>query len=341
VPSPRGALQSPGLVGEGRPVVGEDDEEEAETKKMLERNHPKGADAKAAAEYRLAQAPQRGRPHDRWLRRGSDRQLPRRSPVSPRRFLSGLLVAGALLLLTGCTYANGGRGMIPFGAGDVVDTWKHRVQVEPQDITKPEGVVIYVHGCNGLGTLPGILYPDTRAWVQTTTQAGWRFVAPDSWARGTWNRPDGCTGDIETARVIRLLRIEEIAYAVRQLAADPTVDQKRIVLLGHSEGGLAVATAAPPKSVAGIIISGWMCHSNVPLGVGIAAPLNLPVLAMAFEHDSFVAHSTHNTIPPGRCSAFFRGRPHATELIIPGEGHTTGTRAEASQAVVKFLGGLR
>jgi len=47
VPSPRGALQSPGLVGEGRPVVGEDDEEEAETKKMLERNHPKGADAKA------------------------------------------------------------------------------------------------------------------------------------------------------------------------------------------------------------------------------------------------------------------------------------------------------
>lgn len=59
MPSPRGALQSPGLVGGGRPVVGEDDEEEAETKKMLERNHPKGADAKAAAEYRLAQAPQR------------------------------------------------------------------------------------------------------------------------------------------------------------------------------------------------------------------------------------------------------------------------------------------
>ena len=42
MPSPRGALQSPGLVGEGRPVVGEDDEEEAETKKMLERNHPPG-----------------------------------------------------------------------------------------------------------------------------------------------------------------------------------------------------------------------------------------------------------------------------------------------------------
>jgi hypothetical protein len=119
------------------------------------------------------------------------------------------------------------------------------------------------------------------------------------------------------------------------------VDQKRIVLLGHSEGGLAVATAAPPKTVAGIIISGWMCHSSVPLGAGIAAPRNIPVLAIAFEHDSFIAHSTHNTIPPGRCSAFFRGRHHATELIIPGEGHTTGTRAEASEAVVKFLGGLR
>jgi dienelactone hydrolase len=135
--------------------------------------------------------------------------------------------------------------------------------------------------------------------------------------------------------------LEEIAYAVQQLAADPTVDHKRIVLLGHSEGGLAVATAAPPTIVAGIIISGWMCHSSVPLGVGIAAPPNIPVLAIAFEHDSFIAQGTHNTIPPGRCSAFFRGRDHATELIIPGEGHTTGTHAEARQAVVKFLGAIR
>jgi dienelactone hydrolase len=251
------------------------------------------------------------------------------------------ILAGALLLLTGCSYAHGGRGMLPVGAGDVVDTWKHRVTVEPSGVSGPVPVVLFIHGCNGLGTLPGILYPDTRAWVQTVTQAGWRFVAPDSWARGTWNRPDGCTADIETERAVRLLRLEEIAYAVRQLAADSTVDQKRIVLLGHSEGGLAVATAAPPKTVAGIIISGWMCHSSVPLGVGIAAPPNIPVLAIAFEHDSFIAHSTHNTIPPGRCSAFFPGRHHATELIIPGEGHTTGTRAEASQAVVKFLGGLR
>ena len=255
------------------------------------------------------------------------------------RALVGLpLLTG--LLLTGCTYATGGRGMIPFGAGDVVDTWKHRVQVEPQNITNPEGVVIYIHGCNGLGTLPGILYPDTRAWVETITQAGWRFVAPDSWARGTWNRPDGCTGDPETARAIRLLRLEEIAYAVRQLAADPTVAHKRIVLLGHSEGGLAVATAAPPTTVVAIVISGWMCHSTIPLGVGIAAPPNIPVLALAFEHDSFIAHDTHNTIPPGRCSEFFHGRAHSTELIIPGEGHTTGAHSEARQAVVKFLGSL-
>lgn len=232
-------------------------------------------------------------------------------------------------------------GSAPASAGDVVDTWKHRVQVEPHGISGPAGVVIYIHGCNGLGLVPGILYPDTRAWVQTVMQAEWKFVAPDSWARGISSRPDGCTGDLETVRAVRLLRLEEIAYAVRQLAADPTVDQKRIVLLGHSEGGLAVATAAPPKTVAGIIISGWMCHSSVPLGVGIAAPPNIPVLALAFEHDSFIAHGTHNTIPSGRCSAYFHGRKHATELIIPGEGHTTGARAEARLAVEKFLQNLR
>ena len=184
----------------------------------------------------------------------------------PRAPILKLALAGALLLLTGCSYANGGRGMIPVGAGDVVDTWKHRVTVEPRTCRAPCRSYSSYTDATDSARCPASSTRTRGPGCRPSRRPGWRFVAPDSWARGTWNRADGCTADLETARAVRLLRLEEIAYAVRQLAADPTVDQKRIVLLGHSEGGLAVATAAPPKTVVGIVISGWMCHSSVPLG---------------------------------------------------------------------------
>jgi hypothetical protein len=64
------------------------------------------------------------------------------------------------------------------------------------------------------------------------------------------------------------------------------------------------------------------------------------VLALEFEHDSFIAGGTHSPLQPGRCSEFFPGRDHATELIIPGEGHTTGASEAARVAVTEFLGGI-
>jgi len=67
---------------------------------------------------------------------------PARSKVlspRPRAPILKLALAGALLLLTGCSYAKGGRGMLPVGAGDVVDTWKHRVTVEPAGVSGRPG----------------------------------------------------------------------------------------------------------------------------------------------------------------------------------------------------------
>jgi dienelactone hydrolase len=226
-------------------------------------------------------------------------------------------------------------------AGGVEDTWRKRVQVEPQGVTGSVPVVVFLHGCDGLGAGPGALYPDTRAWVQTITQAGYRFVAPDSWARGTWSRPNSCPGQsgpqptLETRLTVRSMRIAEIGYAVARLQEDPTVDQKRIVALGHSEGGLAIATSTPPPGVRAEIISGWTCHSSVALGMGIAAPPSIPVLALGFERD------TTTEMRPGKCSEFFPGRTDAHEFIAPGSGHMIGGVAGAQQAVVDFLGSLR
>lgn len=108
-----------------------------------------------------------------------------------------------------------------------------------------------------------------------------------------------------------------------------------IVLFGHSEGGLAIATSAPPAGIGGLIISGWTCHSLVALGRGIAAPPSIPLLALGFEQDTTVG------ITQGRCSEFFPDRDGAKELILNGAGHQAGGSAEARQAVVNFLGGLR
>jgi dienelactone hydrolase len=229
---------------------------------------------------------------------------------------------------------------VPAWAGDVVDTWKKRIDQAPASVTGPIPVVLYVHGCDGYGKGFGHRFPSTTTWLETVTHAGWKFVAPDSWARGTWSRPTTCPGPnnerqpLENSLKVRLMRIEEIAYAVARLQEDPTVDQSRIVLFGHSEGGIAVATSVPPPGIRGLIISGWTCHAIIPLGMGIAAPPSIPVLAINFERDTVIGVQ-------GRCSEFFPGRTDARELILPGAGHITADFPDTQKAIVEFLGGLR
>ncbi len=174
---------------------------------------------------------------------------------------------------------------------------------------------------------------DTDAWAEAVTHVGWRFTIPDSWARGTSGRPDACRPTLETALKVRLMRIEEIAYAVTKLTEDPTVDKSRIVVFGHSEGAIAVASSEPPAGVRGVIVSGWTCHGAVPIATGLLAPPTVAVLAIEFEHDSVLRIQ-------GRCSEFFGGRAAARELILPGTGHNAGGSKAARQAVAEFLMGL-
>jgi len=220
-------------------------------------------------------------------------------------------------------------------AGDVTDTWKKRVEVNPAGAAGPVPVVVFLHGCSGPYARPE-LKADTDAWAQAVTGAGWRFVIPDSWARGVWSRPDGCRlGSVSSAQKIRAIRLEELGYAVQRLAEDPAVDKGRIVAFAYSEGAFAVANAALPDGVRGLIIAAWTCHQDrLPAAGGLGAPLAMPLLAIEFERDNFLSTQ-------GRCSEFFVGRSDAREVILPGEGHVAGSVAAARAAVVEFLGGLR
>lgn len=240
------------------------------------------------------------------------------------RIAIALLVLLALLL-----------GGVPALAGDVTDTWKKRTEFNPNSIAGPVPVVVYAHGCSGPYARPELTV-DTNAWAQVVTGAGWRFVVPDSWARGVWSRPDGCRlGSVSSALKLRDMRVEEAGYAVSRLQEDPAVDKNRIVLFGHSEGAWTLANSPLPPGITGLILSGWTCHQDrLPAVVGLATPPALPLLAIEFSRDSFLSTQ-------GRCSEFFGGRDRAREVILPGEGHNAGGVEAARQAVAEFLGRLR
>src|SRR5262245_1394021 len=102
-------------------------------------------------------------------------------------------------------------------------------------------IVLYLHGCTGFdyshdGTMGG--------WAQTLTASGYAVVMPTSYARE--DRPRACeqtthTYQRELAPAIFRMRHEEIEYALDQLHNLPWVDQRNLFLMGHSEGGAAVA----------------------------------------------------------------------------------------------------
>lgn len=82
------------------------------------------------------------------------------------------------------------------------------------------------------------------------------------------------------------MRQEEIRYAVEQMKNSPWADSRNLFLMGRSEGGQATARNQL-GDFRGIIISGWTCtHAKNPAFDGIHAPIETPVLAMAFDREA-------------------------------------------------------
>ena len=110
----------------------------------------------------------------------------------------------------------------------------------------------------------------------------------------------------------------------KTLRAAPWADQRNLFLMGHSEGGAAVA-AWQEGGFKAQIISGNKCQR------GLSAPPTIPVLVIAFVHDPWDGNY-HRT-----CAIRFGGRESASELLLPGSGHDTSQSREAQRAVLDFL----
>jgi dienelactone hydrolase len=177
--------------------------------------------------------------------------------------------------------------------------------VRPADVslTMPMPVILFMHGCSGFNAHDWQL----MNWVSAK---GYVAVAPDSFKRVS--RPFGCNSSshVYGSKFLKLVsyRIEEVDYALDQLAMLPWVDRRRVFLVGHSEGG-NTASRVSASGFRGIVISGDSC------GAGILAPAETPVLAIRFDQDPWYVGKQN------KCPAAVAARTDAHYVELSGGGH--------------------
>lgn len=211
-------------------------------------------------------------------------------------------------------------------------TWERRFEVVPVG-PRPLPVVLFLHGCAGLNL------GDTSVWARVLSAQGYAVVAPDSFARpGRRQNCDPTSSSGGAASEVHDFRLEEVGYALARLRELPWVDQRRIFLMGHSEGGIAAARWDKP-GFRGVIISGWTCTSTLPEWRslhGLWTPKGTPVLSIVHDDDPWFRRS-HK----GNCSTWIDSRPQSRSVTLPGTGHATSANPEAVQGVTDFLDRLR
>jgi len=142
---------------------------------------------------------------------------------------------------------------------------------------------------------------------------GYAVFEPDSFAR------PGRTCNRRTL----YKRTEELAYALRAMRQLPWVDSDRVVLMGISQGGQAVAEWNNPGFLSHIILSD-NCDGRQP-----AAPENTPVLAVVGEKDpAYVASSSC------KISRKFGG---SESIVLAGAPHGISELPETQLAIENFL----
>ncbi len=222
-------------------------------------------------------------------------------------------------------------------AKDVESSWNNAVVFIPtsanpiavKDIKtdKKYPVVLYLHGCTG------IIESHDYDWGRTLSENGYMVILPNSMSRS--GRIPNCDPARKTGGLFPQAhdyRQQEIDYALQQIKNSSWADNNRLFLMGHSEGGTAVAISQHQGFRANIILA-WTCTFQwEPALDGIKSPKNVPVLAVAAKNDEWrVGKRTF-----GRCADRADGRS-VTQLDLDGSIHATTKYPESKPAVLTFL----
>lgn len=205
----------------------------------------------------------------------------------------------------------------------------------PSDLAAPRSMpaIVYIHGSDGI-------QESTLDLARALTQGGFVVFLPDSFKRpGRVSNCDGKTLKCGQWPEVYRHRDEEIAYAAQAIRRVPFIDPTRVVLVGHSEGGIAVAQYAG-DFYAGIVISGWYCgpwtrgrDKFIGNYSGIKSPQTIPILSIYSQSDPwYIGGGGLN----GDCSRYFKGRAPSQALFYSGEVHYLLDRREIRRAVIDF-----
>lgn len=172
-------------------------------------------------------------------------------------------------------------------------------------------VAVFLHGCGGITE-------SNKVFINLLSKAGWVVFAPDSFARP--GRSAQCYA--QTSQTYSH-RIQEARYALTRLQEATWVDQKRLILIGHSEGGEAAGQWSY-QGYNAMIISGANCSRS---GRRAYAPSNVPILSIVGENDPK---------EDSPCSVIGRPAP-SKSVTIPNAGHPVFLSAGGEKEILRFL----
>lgn len=166
--------------------------------------------------------------------------------------------------------------------------------------------VLYMHGC------AGIHKPD----MELIARAGFLAIGLRSNARKDW-KPD-C--DVNTKQVgmnprASSNRQAEIKYALGQLPKIKGINMNKLVIMGHSEGGKAVANW-PGTDFRAAIVTGWGCRTRDSYFNGSKIPPSVPVFNVVTRRDDWLFLNNG-----GNCAEVWKNHPIKQVLYPEGNEH--------------------
>ena len=180
---------------------------------------------------------------------------------------------------------------IPYGFGKSKLSSVDMISEDLFEKNKRLPTIIFLHGCYGI-------HSGTHHRIKFLADNGFLIIAPVSFARSKY--PKSC--DIYTYkgglyRGTLNIRRFDAKYAIKQLKGFNFVDEENIILMGHSQGGIATATlkfSDISQKLKARIIEGWNCNPDSwPEYSGMNATKREMVLSLVGKADPWFAYSNY------------------------------------------------
>ena len=183
-------------------------------------------------------------------------------------------------------------------------------------------IIVYMHGCVGIRS-------SARKWGKTLSNKGFTVILMDAFSIPS--HPNACEGvhkgsDPKLRKIAVNNRKAEIRYAKAKLYDLKILPDKKVILMGQSQGGRAV-TRVSAKGFAAVISTGFNCKN----GKKIKTASHIPVAFVQFERDEYLRRGGKNCERSGVLQNDLR-----VSRTIEGDSHDPIESKEAVDFIIEF-----